>query len=85
MTNQDQACQLLGGKEMDGKSKQLLTVYEAETLTGRKAATWRKDILRRKIPCVRIGRQVRIPIEVIEQLIREGYRPSLRQPVNGMG
>ena len=64
---------------MDGKTKQLLTVYEAETLTGRKAATWRKDLLLRKVPYVRIGRQVRIPIEVIEQLIREGYRPSLKQ------
>lgn len=62
---------------MDGKTKQLLTVFEAETLTGRKAATWRKDILRRKIPCVRIGRQVRIPIEAIEQLVRDGYCPVL--------
>ncbi len=70
---------------MEGKTKQLITVYEAETLTGRKAATWRKDILRRKIPCVRIGRQVRIPIEVIEDLVREGYRPSLKQSMNGMG
>ena len=69
---------------MDGKTKQLLTVYEAETLTGRRAATWRKDLLHRKIPYVRIGRQVRIPIEVIEQLVREGYRPSLKQPLNGL-
>jgi len=63
--------------EMDGKTKQLLTVFEAETLTGRKASTWRRDILLRKIPCVRIGRQVRIPIEAIEQLVREGYCPAL--------
>lgn len=62
---------------MDGTTKKLLTGGEAETLTGRKASTWRRDILLRKIPCVRIGRQVRIPIEAIEQLIREGYCPAL--------
>ena len=66
---------------MDGKSKQLLTVGEAEILTGRKAATWRKDIARRTVPSVRIGRQVRIPLEAIEELIREGYRPSLKQSI----
>ena len=32
---------------------------------------------------MRNGRQVRIPIEVIEQLVREGYRPSLKQSMNG--
>jgi len=59
-----------------GKSKQLLTVGEAEALTGRKASTWRRDIQQRKVAVVRIGRQVRIPIEAIEQLIREGYCPA---------
>jgi len=66
---------------MEGKIKQLLSVFEAETLTGRKAATWRKDILLRKIPCVRIGRQVRIPLEAIEELIRKGYRPALKKSI----
>jgi excisionase family DNA binding protein len=51
----------------------LLTVQEAERITGRKASTWRKDILTRKVPVVRIGRQVRIPLEAIQDLIRKGY------------
>lgn len=54
--------------------KLLYTVFEAEELTGRKAATWRRDILRRRIPYVKIGRQVRIPYEVIQDLIKRGYR-----------
>lgn len=59
----------------------LLTVYEAEALTGRKAATWRRDILKRKIPYVKLGRLVRIPRKVIDDLIRKGYRPSVEETV----
>ena len=59
--------------------KVLLTVYEAEELTGRKAATWRRDILERRIPYVKLGRQVRIPVEVIQGLIEAGYRPCVNQ------
>jgi excisionase family DNA binding protein len=61
-------------------SAKLLTVKEAEVLTGRKVATWRKDILCRRVPYVKIGRQVRIPLEVVEDLIRKGYRPSIPEP-----
>lgn len=63
-------------------SQQLLTVVEAEARTGRKASTWRRDILERKIPYVKIGRSVRIPVEVVERLIQQGWRdavPSGRQ------
>lgn len=63
-------------KKMDTK-KLLYTVFEAEELTGRKAATWRRDILRRRIAYVKIGRQVRIPCEVIQALIKQGYRPAI--------
>lgn len=58
-------------------SKRLLTVHEAEALTGRKASTWRKDILRRRVPYVKLGKQVRIPIEAIEDLMKAGYRPAI--------
>lgn len=61
-------------------SAKLLTVKEAEALTGRKVATWRKDILCRRIPYVKLGRQVRIPIEVIEDLIKKGYRAPVPEP-----
>lgn len=65
---------------MQPATKKLLTVREAETLTGRKVATWRRDILCRRIPYVKIGRQVRIPMEVIEDLIRKGYRQPIPEP-----
>jgi len=59
--------------------KELLTVQEAEILTGRKASTWRRDILKRQIPYVKLGRQVRIPRAVIDELIRKGYK----RPIDG--
>ena len=58
-------------------AKKLLTLEEAEALTGRKVATWRRDILQRKIAYVKLHRQVRIPIEVVNDLIQKGYRPAL--------
>jgi hypothetical protein len=61
-------------------SQRLLTLGEAEAMTGRKVSTWRKDILRRRIPVVKIGRSVRIPIEAIEDLIRQGYQSAKVMP-----
>ena len=46
---------------MEPATDKLLTGFEAEDMTGHKAATWRKDILKRRIPYIKIGRQVRIP------------------------
>ncbi len=62
--------------------KELLSVQEAENLTGRKASTWRRDILKRRIPYVKLGRLVRIPREAIEGLIRKGYRKAI-EPTEG--
>lgn len=55
----------------------LLTLPEAEAITGRRVSTWRKDILLRRVPYVKIGRQVRIPLEVIADMVRTGYRPAV--------
>ena len=65
---------------MDREADRLLTVFEAEDMTGRKAATWRKDILRRRIPYVKIGRQVRIPLEAVRAVIAKGYREPIASP-----
>ncbi|MCA9469854.1 MAG: hypothetical protein KC643_31020 [Nitrospira sp.] len=62
---------------MRTESRELLSVFEAEALTGRKAATWRRDILNRKIPYVKLGRLVRIPRQVIEDLMKKGYRNAV--------
>ena len=63
---------------MARETRRLLSVYEAEALTGRKASTWRRDILLKKITYVKLGRNVRIPIEVVDQLIKEGWREPVK-------
>jgi excisionase family DNA binding protein len=55
-------------------TEELLTLAEAESLTKRKVATWRKDIRLRRIPYVKLGRQVLIPREAIDDLITRGWR-----------
>ena len=57
--------------------RKLFTLKQAEELTGRKIATWRRDILLRRIDYVKIGRQVRIPAEVLSGLVEEGYRLAI--------
>ncbi len=63
------------------RTEELLTLAEAELLTKRKVATWRKDIRLRRIPSVKLGRQVLIPREAIEDLIARGWRDPV--PVVG--
>ena len=60
---------------------QLLTVFDAERLTGRRVSTWRRDIRLRRIPFVKLGRSVRIPREVIEKMITDGWC----EPVGAQG
>jgi hypothetical protein len=62
-------------------SRQLLTVFEAESRTGRKASSWRRDILLRRVPYVKIGRSVRIPVEAVDDLISKGWR----EPISAKG
>ena len=55
----------------------LLKASEAAERLGLKEATIRRRILERKISYVKIGRAVRIPVEVVEGLIAAGYRPPI--------
>ena len=59
---------------MNKNSLKLLTVFEAEERTGRKASTWRRDILLRRVPYVKLGRSVRIPMEAVDAIIAQGWR-----------
>jgi len=59
------------------KFSQLLTVEEAAVHLGLKTATIRRRILERKIGYVKNGRSVRIPVEIVERIINQGYRPAL--------
>jgi len=62
------------------QTRKLLTLQQAEEMTGRKVATWRKDVRERRVDFVRLGpRQVRIPLEVVQRLIVDGYIEALPQ------
>lgn len=67
---------------MGHTSKQLLTVAQAAERLGLKVATIRRRILERKIPYVKLGRAVRIPVEAIEHLMSTGYRPAIGEHEN---
>ena len=56
---------------------ELLSLHACAELTGRKLSTWRKDVLLRKIPVVRIGRQIRVRRSDLEKLLARGFRPAL--------
>lgn len=58
-------------------SKQLLTVKQAADRLGLKPATIRRRILERRLTYVKLGRAVRIPVEVIDALIASSYRPAI--------
>ena len=58
-------------------SQQLLTVAQVAGRLGLKEATIRRRILERRLPYVKLGRAVRIPIEVIDALIISSYRPAI--------
>jgi excisionase family DNA binding protein len=65
------------GEIMATTGKQLLTVAQVADRLGLKEATIRRRILERRLPYVKLGRAVRIPIEVIDALIVASYRPAI--------
>ena len=62
---------------MPTTSKQLLTVPQVAERLGLKPATIRRRILERRLPYVKLGRAVRIPVEAIDELIASSYRPAI--------
>jgi hypothetical protein len=55
----------------------LLTLKEAEAMTGRRVSTWRRDIFERRVPVIHLGRrQVRLQLSVIQAMVKAGYRPA---------
>jgi excisionase family DNA binding protein len=55
----------------------LLTVAEAARRLGLKECTIRRRILERRIAYVKNGRAVRIPVEVVEDVISQGWREAI--------
>ena len=64
-------------------SEQLLTVGQTAARLGLKEATIRRYILERRIPYVKLGRAVRIPIEAVESWIVASYRPAIDEQAGG--
>ena len=65
------------GRGATVKTRQLVTPAEAATMLNQKESTIRRRILERRIDIVKVGKSVRIPIEAVEKLIQEGYKPAL--------
>ncbi|MBI5197058.1 MAG: excisionase family DNA-binding protein [Nitrospirae bacterium] len=60
------------------EAKRLLKVEEAADRLAIKASTVRKMIFERRIEVVRIGKAVRIPLDVVEGIITAGRRAAVR-------
>jgi excisionase family DNA binding protein len=64
-----------------GKVKQLIDVREAADRLGLKVSTIRAWLLARKLPFVRCGRSIRIPVQVIDEFIERNTVPAERRDV----
>ena len=60
----------------------LLTLRECSELTGHRETTYRKWVLKRKIPFYKVGRSVRISEQDLERMI-EGARVPNRENSHG--
>ena len=59
--------------------ERLLTIREASAKLSLREATVRKWILEKRITYCKLGRAVRIPANVVEKLISQGYRPAVEK------
>ena len=58
-------------------SSDLLTLRETEHILKRRVSTLRKDIRQRRIAYVKVGRQIRIPRQVVDQMIAKGWHEPI--------
>jgi excisionase family DNA binding protein len=56
--------------------KKLLNVQETAEQLGIKPSTVRAWLLRRKLPCVHVGRAVRIPADAVAEFIARNTVPA---------
>jgi excisionase family DNA binding protein len=59
--------------------RRLLSCAEAAAELGLKEATIRVWVARRRLPSVKLGRSVRIPLEAIDRFIQENTMPARPQ------
>jgi excisionase family DNA binding protein len=63
----------------------LKSVDEAARYLGLQPSTLRRWIYERRFPVIKLGRRVLIRQEVLDELIRKGERPALRNSRDGAG
>ena len=63
----------------------LWTLKDLALDSGTKVSTWRRWILERRVPVVRVGRSVRIKDEDYRKLIQKGYRKAIPEGAHLLG
>ncbi len=63
--------------EANARNKRLLTVNEFSDATGLKPKTVRQKIWRRELEYIKIGRNVRLRADLVNELIEQGTVPAL--------
>jgi hypothetical protein len=56
---------------------ELLSMVEAEFMTGRSRWTWRRDCYAGTVASVKIGRRLFVPLSEVRRVIAESTRPRL--------
>ena len=56
---------------------ELLSVKDAEVMTGRSRWSWRRDAYVGRVASVKLGAKLLIPVSEIRRVISEGTRPRL--------
>jgi hypothetical protein len=56
---------------------ELLSVQDAEIMTGRSRWSWRRDAYDGRVTSVKLGAKLLIPVSEIHRVIAEGTRPRL--------
>jgi hypothetical protein len=57
---------------------ELWTLKETAEKSRMSEAYWRKQVLQRRIPVIKIGRCVRLDAEVVRSFLAEGVRPATK-------
>jgi hypothetical protein len=57
--------------------RELMSVAEAEAMTGRSRWSWRRDCYDGRIASVKIGRRLFLPVAEIRRVIAEATRPRV--------
>lgn len=68
---------------MNQEGRQLLKVREVADRLGLKEGTVRLWLAQRRLPLVRCGRAVRIPLEAVEEFIARNTIPARSERLNG--